>query len=156
MTEEVNIRTVRSDEYREVSNLVLEVFDLDVAPLYVDEGIETFHAYVQAEAMKERAHSGHVMLVAELEGRLVGAAEARDFCHLSLLFVDRRSQRSGIGRRLLQEMIRLCRAHNPALKSMTVHSSPNAAEAYKRLGFRPTSELQRKNGIDFVPMLLEL
>ena len=156
MTEKIQIRPVRSDEYQEVSDLVLEVFDLDVAPLYVDEGIKTFHAYGQADAMKERVRSGHLLLVAETENKLIGAAEARDFHHLSLLFVDRKYQRSGIGRTLLLEILRMCRVHNPSLKAMTVHSSPNAVEAYQRLGFRATSELQRKDGIDFVPMLLEL
>ena len=39
MIEKIQIRPVSSDEYQLVSNLILEVFDLDVAPLYVDEGI---------------------------------------------------------------------------------------------------------------------
>lgn len=156
MIEKIQIRPVRSDEYQLVSNLVLEVFDLDVAPLYVDEGIETFHVYVQAEAMKQRARSGHLMLVAEMEDRIVGAAEARDFNHLSLLFVDRQSQRKGIGRTLLLEVLRMCRAYNPSVKAMTVNSSPNAVEAYQRLGFKPTGEMQRINGIDFIPMVIEL
>ena len=156
MIERIQIRPVRSDEYQEVSNLVLEVFDRDVAPLYIPEGIEVFHSYARGEAMRERAGTGHVILVAELEGKLVGAAEVRDFSHISLLFVDRQSQRNGIGRMLLMEVLRMCRAHNPALKAMTVNSSPNAVEAYERLGFRATSTLQRKDGIDFLPMVIEI
>jgi GNAT superfamily N-acetyltransferase len=115
-----------------------------------------FHAYAQAEFMRERASTGHMMLVAELEGKLVGAAEVRDYNHLSLLFVDRQSQRNGIGRMLLLEVLRMCRAHNPSLKAMTVNSSPNAVEAYERLGFLATSSLQRLDGIDFVPMVIEI
>jgi GNAT superfamily N-acetyltransferase len=156
MIERIQIRLAKSDEYQEVSELVLRVFDLDVAPLYVAEGIEVFHSYSQAAAMRERASAGHAILVAELGGRLVGAAEVRDFNHLSLLFVERPCQRNGIGRTLLLEVLRICRAHNPGLKAMTVHSSPNAVEAYKRLGFRATSALQRQNGIDYVPMVLEI
>ena len=81
MIEQSQIRPARSDEYQEVSDLVLRVFDLDVAPLYVAEGIEVFHSYSHAAAMRERADAGHMILVAELEGRLVGAAEVRDFNH---------------------------------------------------------------------------
>ena len=156
MIEQSQIRPARSDEYQEVSDLVLRVFDLDVAPLYVAEGIEVFHSYSHAAAMRERADAGHMILVAELEGRLVGAAEVRDFNHLSLLFVEHQCQRNGIGRILFREILRICRAHNPDLKAMTVHSSPNAVEAYKRLGFLATSAMQRKNGIDFFPMVIEI
>jgi GNAT superfamily N-acetyltransferase len=156
MIEQVQIRPLRPDEYQEVSDLVLRVFDLDVARLYIAEGIEVFHSYSQAAAMRERAGSGHTILVAELEGRLVGAAEVRDFNHLSLLFVEHQSQRNGIGRMLFLEVLRICREHNPLLKAITVHSSPNAVEAYERLGFRATSALQRIDGIDFVPMVIEI
>jgi GNAT superfamily N-acetyltransferase len=152
----MQIRPARLDEYQEVSELVLRVFDLDVAPLYVAEGIEVFHSYSQVAAMRERADAGHMILVVELESRLVGAAEVRDFNHLSLLFVERQSQRNGIGRMLLLEVLRICSEHNPSLKAMTVNSSPNAVEAYKQLGFRTTNALQRKNGIDFVPMVIEI
>ena len=156
MIERIQIRPAKLDEYQEVSELVLRVFDLDVAPLYVAEGIEVFHTYSQAAAMRERADAGHMIIVAELEGRLVGAAEVRDFNHLSLLFVERQCQKNGIGRILFLEVLRICRAHNPDLKAMTVHSSPNAVEAYERLGFRTTNALQRKDGIDFVPMVIEI
>jgi GNAT superfamily N-acetyltransferase len=156
MIERLQIRPARSNEYQEVSELVLRVFDLDVAPLYVAEGVEVFHSYSQAAAMRERAGAGHTILVAELEGRLVGAAEVRDFNHLSLLFVERQCQRNGIGRILLLEVLRICRDHNPDLKAITVHSSPNAVEAYKQLGFCATSALQRENGIDYVPMVIEI
>jgi len=156
MIERIQIRPVRSDEYQAVSDLVLRVFDLDVAPLYIAEGIEVFHSYARVEAMRERGGTGHMILVAELEGALVGAAEVRDFNHLSLLFVERQSQRSGIGKMLLLEVLRMCRTRNPGLKVMTVHSSPNAVEAYRRLDFHATGALQRKDGIDFVPMVIEI
>ena len=156
MIERIQIRAIKSDEYQEVSNLVLEVFDIDVAPLYIEEGIDVFHSYAQAEAMRERVSTGHIILVAESEGKLVGAAEVRDYSHLSLLFVDRQSQRNGIGRMLLLEVLRMCRVHNPGLMAMTVNSSPNAVEAYERLGFLATSSLQRLDGIDFVPMVIEI
>jgi GNAT superfamily N-acetyltransferase len=156
MIERIQIRPAKLDEYQEVSELVLRVFDLDVAPLYLAEGIEVFHSYSQAAAMRDRAGAAHTILVAKLEGRLVGAAEVRDFNHLSLFFVESECQRNGIGRILLHEVLCICKAHNPDLKAMTVYFSPNAVEAYKRLGFRATSALQRQNGIDYVPMMIEI
>lgn len=134
----------------------MSVFDLDVAPLYVAKGIKVFHAYARAEAMRERVSNGHTILVAELEGKLVGAAEVHELHHLPLLFVDRQSQRNGIERMLLLEVLQTCRARNPSLKAMTVNASPNAVEAYKRFCFRATSTLQREDGIEFVPMVIEI
>lgn len=147
---------MRLDEYQEVSDLVLRVFDHDVAPLYVPEGIQVFHSYAQAEAMSERSRAGHIILVADMGGKLVGAAEVRDFNHLSLLFVECQFQRIGIGRGLLAEVLRMCRTLNPGTKAITVNSSPNAVEAYERLGFCTTGAPQRKDGIDFVPMVFEV
>jgi GNAT superfamily N-acetyltransferase len=156
LIEPIHVRPAKDEEIAQVSDLVRDVFDVDVAPLYVPAGIEVFHSYALADAMRERSRSGHTLLVAEQEGTIVGAAEIRDFNHISLLFVDQMFQRSGIGRILMLEVIRLCREHNPGLGAITVNSSPNAADAYKQLGFRATGELQRKNGIDFIPMELML
>jgi GNAT superfamily N-acetyltransferase len=156
MIDRILIRPVRPDEYEKASALVLAVFDHDVAPLYVSSGIEVFHAYAAPEAMRNRSGAGHILLVAEKDTAIVGVAEARDFNHLSLLFVDPRSQNGGVGRSLLMEIIRLIKAEHPAQKTVTVNSSPNAVEAYKRFGFQPTGVLQRKEGIDFVPMVLQL
>jgi GNAT superfamily N-acetyltransferase len=152
----IHIRPAKDEEIDVVSDLVREVFDVDVAPLYVPAGIEVFHSYALADAMRARSRSGHTLLVAEQEGTIVGAAEIRDFNHVSLLFVEPLFQRSGIGRILVLEVVRLCKEKNPGLSAITVNSSPNATDAYRQLGFLPTGELERKNGIDFIPMELRL
>lgn len=41
---------------------------------------------------------------------------------------------------------------NPAIKGLTVNSSPYAVEIYKRLGFVSTDVMQEKDGIIFIPM----
>jgi GNAT superfamily N-acetyltransferase len=156
MIDRILIRPVRPDEYEKASALVLDTFDHDVAPLYVSSGIDVFHAYAAPEAMMSRTGSGHVLLVAEMDAALVGVAEVRDYNHLSLLFVTPRVQNNGVGRKLLTEIIRLIRSRHPSQTTITVNSSPNAVEAYKRMGFQTASAPQRKDGIDFVPLMLQL
>jgi ribosomal protein S18 acetylase RimI-like enzyme len=90
--------------------------------------------------------------VAETQGRMVGAIEVRNWDHISLFFVDGELQRKGIGRELWRRALQACLASRPDGDRITVHSSPNAVEAYRRLGFRVEGAEQTVNGIRFVPM----
>lgn len=139
---------------RIVSDLVASTFQHDVAPHYSQEGIHEFLSYANPEALKTRLARNHVVLVAYQDESIVGMIELRDYCHVSLLFVDPIRQRNGIGLMLMTEALRLIRIHDSEVHEVTVNSSPNAVEAYKRFGFQVTGDLQVKNGIGFVPMTL--
>ena len=152
----VAVRPILPGEEQAVSALVAATFRHDVAPLYAQEGVDEFLRYASPDKIRERQHRGHFALVAIQEGAVVGAIEVRGYGHVSLLFVDPRRQREGIGRSLLAEAMRLCEAQATCPAELTVNSSPNAVEAYRRFGFRPTADLQAKNGIKFVPMALAL
>ena len=155
-TPTATVRHIFPGEEQAVSALVAATFRHDVAPLYSQEGVDEFLRYAASDGIRERQHRGHFTLVAIEEGAIVGTIEVRGHAHVSLLFVDPRRQREGIGRSLLAEALRLCRAQPACPAETTVNSSPNAVEAYRRLGFRPTADLQVKNGIKFVPMSLAL
>jgi predicted GNAT family N-acyltransferase len=86
----------------------------------------------------------------------VGAIEVRDYNHISLLFVHMAHQRQGIARELLRRALAICCRYRPSLRQVDVNSSPNAVVAYARLGFRQRGPEQIKNGIRFVPMVLDL
>lgn len=92
------------------------------------------------------------MLVAPHETGLVGMIELRRPDHIAMLFVDGRFQRRGIARALVEAALDRLRAERPGLDRLTVHASPNAVPAYRRLGFRPTAGEQSTRGIRFIPM----
>jgi GNAT superfamily N-acetyltransferase len=152
----VKIRLMRLGEETSVSDLIVRTFQRDIAPHYVEEGIREFLSYVTPEAILSRQARNHVMLVAIQGASLVGILELRGYSHVSLLFVEATRQRKGIGRQLMDKALQLYKTHHPGLREITVNSSPNAVEAYKRFGFHATGELQVKNGIGFVPMALPL
>jgi GNAT superfamily N-acetyltransferase len=152
----VEIRLMFPGEETSVSDLIITTFQRDVASLYVEQGIREFLSYVTPEAILRRQARKHVMLVAVQGAELVGALELREYSHVSLLFVAATRQRKGIGRRLMEEALQLCKTYRPGCREITVNSSPNAVGAYKRFGFHTTGELQVKNGIGFVPMVLPL
>lgn len=142
-------RQVHPWEIAAVSALAREVFDQFVAPHYQTEGVAEFHRYASAEALSQRHESGHITLVAEDSGELVGMLHLRQPRHVSMLFVRASRQRGGIARGLLAASG--ARNGGPDCE-FTVNSSPNAVSAYERLGFRITGSEECVHGIRFVPM----
>jgi GNAT superfamily N-acetyltransferase len=142
-------RQIHPSETAAVSSLAREVFDKFVAAHYQTEGVAEFHRYASVEALSQRHESGHITLVAEHSGELVGMLHLRERCHVSMLFVQSSWQRGGIGRGLLAAAGALT---GDTDRGFTINSSPNAVSAYERLGFRITGSEQCVHGIRFVPM----
>ena len=142
-------RQIHPSETAAVSSLAREVFDQFVAPHYQTEGVAEFHRYASVEALSQRHKSGHITLVAEHSGELVGMLHLREPRHVSMLFVQSSRQRGGIARGLLAAAGALA---GDTDCEFTVSSSPNAVSAYERLGFRITGSEQCVHGIRFVPM----
>jgi GNAT superfamily N-acetyltransferase len=147
---------MRPGEADNVASLIERVFRGQVAPTFSSEGVREFLAYAAPDAIQRRPTSGHFVLVAVIGQQIVGAIEARDHNHVSLLFVDPVHQRQGIGRGLVDRAVSICRAHEPGLQEISVHSSPNAVPAYQRLGFHAQGPERTIDGIRFVPMVLDL
>jgi GNAT superfamily N-acetyltransferase len=154
MDEGRRYRLMDPGEEEQVCALVTAVFRSYVAPGFPPEGVQAFLDYVQPEALLARSLGGHFVLVAEVDGRIVGAIEVRDEEHISLLFVDRSHQRRGIGRELVRRALRVCGAVGLPPSQISVNSSLFAVPFYESLGFRPTSAPQVRDGIHYVPMVL--
>ena len=157
MTAHQNVicRAMEPGEEQQVCHLVVRVFTEFVAPLYSPEGVREFLNYAaDPDRLRERLQANRFVLVAELQGRMVGVIEVRNCDHISLFFVDGQAQRKGIGSELWRLALAACLAGRPDLARITVHSSPNAVEAYNRLGFRTEGPEETVNGIRFVPMAL--
>ncbi len=156
MDEQLTFRPIRPGEETALVDLVLRVFDETVAPLYSQEGVSEFRRYVTPEALLARSYSNHFVLVTAAGNSLVGAIEVRDCNHVCLLFVDVAHQRRGIARELLTGVLDLCRTRRPDLREITVNSSPNSVEVYRRLGFTSLGPEMTINGIRFTPMTLRV
>ena len=153
---DIAYRTMRQGEEDDVCSLVTRVFKKFVASQYSLVGIEEFFKFADAYAMAARTKSSHFVLVAETNDDMVGMIEMRDGEHICLLFVDEHYHRQGIARELLKRALEICVRNRTGKKTITVHSSPNAVEAYRHLGFQATGPEQTKNGIRFVPMALNI
>ena len=135
-----------------VSRLILNSFSEFIAEEYSDEGRAEFTRFVQPEALVDRSRSNHFVLVAIAGDRTVGVIELGEHDHVSLLFVDSRSQRRGIARELLMRALSIARPAKPGLDRVTVNSSRFGVPIYEKLGFRQTGPERSVNGIVFIPM----
>ncbi len=156
MDSEILYAPMRKGEERAVMEVVHSTFDAFVAPAYSEEGVKTFRDFANEDALRERCNSGAFVFTARNEDALVGVIEVRQCRHVSLFFVDSAFQGRGVGRQLLALSLEECRKRNREVREITVNASPNAVEAYRKMGFFPQKEEQQLSGIRFVPMVLSL
>ena len=155
-TETLLYRRMQAGEESVVCDIVARVFEEFVEPGFSPEGVQEFLGYAKPKALAQRAQDNHFVLVAATGDEIVGMIEVRPYVHVSLFLVDARVHRRGIGRELLQRALDTCRHNRPDLLQVDVNSSPYAVPVYERLGLRPAGPEQVKNGIRFIPMVLEL
>jgi GNAT superfamily N-acetyltransferase len=156
MREIPTYRDLKPGEERKACDFVARVFNDFIASSFSQEGVRGLLSYVLPDLLRNRRAANHFVLAAELRGRIVGLIEVRNCDHISLFFVEGELQRKGIGKHLWHEALERCRVNRPDLTHITVHSSPNAVEAYSRLGFEPEGPEQTVKGIRFVSMALPL
>jgi GNAT superfamily N-acetyltransferase len=155
MENQLTFRLMNPGEEENVIDIVSSVFDEFVAPQDSAEGIAEFYKYVNVKTLIERSKINHFTIIAEQSDEVLGVIEIRNDNHISLFFIKRPFQRKGIGRQLLHRVIDVCYRNNPGLQKITVHATPNAVQAYEKMGFVIEDIEQCVNGIKYVPMSLK-
>ncbi len=148
----ITIAPIQPSDFKTIIPFIRLVFDDAVAPTYSTEGNQEFYKYIELDAITDRYSGNHWMLQAKQDNNLVGVIEIRDNHHLSMLFVDTKKQRQGIGKKLLNAAILKIKDAVPNQKSLTVHSSPNSTTAYERFGFKQIADEKTVSGIRFISM----
>lgn len=146
------IRDLHPGEEGAVCALVERSFRQFVAPDFPPEGVEEFLEFAAPAALVERLQDDARVLVAEADGEIVGVIELKGCEHLTLLFVDAEAHGRGLGRRLVERGLELCRRGDPEAERVTVNASRYAVPVYRRLGFEPIGPERTENGITFLPM----
>ena len=154
MDSRIKYRRLKKGEETRVSEFISMVFHGHVASGLSQEGIDEFMKYIRPDEIKRQLKENHVAFIAIHDGSILGVIEVRNNNHVALFFVDGGFQRRGIGKKLLQKALELCRGSDPEFSALTVNASLNSTMAYETLGFEATDVEQCKNGIRFVPMVL--
>lgn len=148
----VIIRKATPADWDEAMELAFRVFLKYEAEEYGSEGIKNFAQFITDEDLKKMFMLGEYLLfVAVKNDRLAGLISLRSGNHISLLFVDEKYHRNGIGTRLvkyLQEYM----LQNTRQQKLTVFAAPYGVPFYHRLGFVDIGKETRKDGIIYTPM----
>jgi len=146
-----------SGEEKEISGFVREVFDEFVAPCYVQEGVDSFAAYIEPAKIAERIKSGDDFAITARHGdKIVGVIDVRQNNHISLLYVAKKYHDRGIAKHLLRLAVEKCRRKNPKITEITVRSSLYGVLIYEKMGFCLLSPEQEENGIKYFPMSMRI
>lgn len=146
------IRNAYRDEWEDAMALAWRTFLRFEADVYSPEGVKNFENFITDSTLYRMFVVGSYQLFVALDGKkIVGMLTLRDGTHISLLFVDEKYHRRGIGRALLQYMSNYLLTEVQAFR-VTVNSSPYGVGFYHRLGFRDLRPQEKKDGIIYTPM----
>ena len=132
--------------------LAFQVFLKYEAREYGEEGTRSFAEFISDEFLKKMFLMGEYPLFVAVEGeRILGLISLRSGNHISLLFVDEKYHRRGIGSALIRHLQEYL-LQNTRYTKLTVNASPYGIPFYHQVGFRDTGEETMKDGIVYTPM----
>lgn len=152
------IRKANKDEWDDAMALAWKTFMHYVAPDYSKQGQDSFLEFISDSRLHRMFLEGdYLMFVAydELTEKIVGIGTLRSRNHISLLFVDEKYHKKGIGTKLIDALSVYVKVENK-LSSITVHSSPYAKDFYIKQGFEITGMTAENEGMIYTPMAMWL
>jgi len=149
MGHNITIRKAVPEDADKISRVVHDSFLADVAPENSKEGVDFFLRVQSAAYFRKKMPEFISAYVAEKSGEIIGVIALGK--KLSTFFILPEHQRSGVGKRLLSIAVTDWSAKTSET-ILSVNSSPNAVEAYVKMGFVPAGKEDLANNIRFVPM----
>ncbi len=140
-------------EEHETYELIVRVFHKYVAPVYSENGVSKFLGMLSPDGLSQmkNGESSFVILAKE-KSNIAGMLSVINENHIALIFIDPDNQKKGIGKKLIDEAIKICLNRNPKLSAITVSSSPNSRVFYEAIGFKVQGDEIDEDGMCFTPM----
>ena len=146
------IRNAYRDEWDDAMTLAWKTFMKFEADIYTDEGIQNFEDFITDTTLHRMFLMGvYQMFVALDRKQIVGMLTLRNNSHISLLFVDEKYHRRGIGRALI-EYLREYLLSEAGISKVTVNAAPYGVAFYHQLGFQDLRPEEERDGIRYTPM----
>ena len=148
----IRIRPAKKTEWNEAMQLAFRTFLKFESEQYGPEGTKNFKEFVTDRFLYNMFLRGEYKLfVAEEKENLVGLISLRNGNHISLLFVEERYHRKGIGTALIRYLHEYM-LQNTAYDRLTVNAAPYGIPFYHKIGFQDTGDTTTKDGITYIPM----
>lgn len=149
------VRKAKPEEWEDAMALAWRTFKKFEAHEYSPEGVKNFLDFISDNALRKMFLIHEYCLWVALDGnQIVGLISLRSGKFISLLFVDEKYHRQGVGRALMEEAWNYLREKK--VPFCTVNSSPYAIEFYHRLGFRDIGPERVEAGMRITPMRKDL
>ena len=144
------IKKAQLEDLEEISNLAKRIYLKYNSSLDTDEGINNILTFINYNNILMRTYiDGSLILKAIKNNTIIGFIEIRNYNHISLLFIDDKYFRLGLGKKLFEKVKEIM----PSDK-YSVNSSDYAIDFYKKLGFVAIyDDIKVENGVHFHPMI---
>lgn len=148
----IAVRPAYRVEWDDAMALAWRTFMQFEAKDYTPEGIESFQDFVTDTILYRMFLLGEYQLFGAYDnGIMVGMISLRSETHISLLFVDKKYHKMGIGRMLINYVSDYVWSEEGHHR-ITVNAAPYAVGFYHRMGFVDTGVEQTKEGVRYTPM----
>lgn len=149
----MEIRPAKREEWESSMSLAWRTFLHFEASDYTQQGVDSFLDFISDTTLHRMFLLGNYQLFVALEEeRIVGIISLREINHISLLFVDEKYHRRGIGRALL-EYAAMFLQEEKGKNNCTVNAAPYAVEFYHKIGFENLRPEETRDGIRYTPMI---
>lgn len=149
------IRTIKQDEWEDAMALAWRTFQKYEAADYPPEGSSSFINFISDQGLYKMFLNGdYKVYAAYYEGHMIGIISIRKRTHISLLFVEGKYHRQGVGSGLIDYAAKKIRS-DEHLNFATVNAAPFAVGFYKNIGFEVTGPETMDDGIRYTPMILK-
>ncbi len=146
------IRWARQDEWEAAMKMIWRTFLTFEGKDYTEEGINNFLDFITDADLYSAFLRGEYQLMVALDGQeVIGAGSVRNGNHLSLLFVDEKYHRRGVGRAILTTLCDYLK-NETGERYMSLTAAPYAVNFYRRLGFRVVRPEEQYSGIRVTAM----
>lgn len=146
------IRSAYRNEWQDAMALAWKTFLRFEADVYTTEGVKNFQNFITDSTLYRMFVMGaYQMFVALDQGKVIGMITLRNPTHISLLFVDEKYHRRGIGRALVKYLTEYLLSE-VGVSKVTVNASPYGVGFYHKLGFCDIRSEEKKDGIIYTPM----
>ena len=146
------VRKAQPDDCENAMELSFRTFLKYEAKEYGPEGIRNFAEFVTDESLKKMFLQGNYLMFVAVEGeKIIGLISLRSGNHISLLFVDDKYHRRGVGTALVKYLQSYMLFYTKQ-ERLTVNAAPYGIPFYHRIGFKDTGLETKKDGIIYTPM----
>jgi len=147
-----SIDIATESQWFDATELAFRVFLKYEAPVYGKEGTDKFAEFLASSNLRKMFNAGYYkVFVAAIGNEIIGVGSFRSGNHISLLFVDDRYHRQGIGAELIKS-IQNAILEEGSYEKMTVNASPYGEPFYEKVGFVAYDSMQKADGITYRPM----